>query len=47
VKLFSSRLLLMSLFLLAPDVRRLCHFFILHRSIAGQAFASRFKSRGV
>jgi hypothetical protein len=29
VKLFSSRLLLMSLFLLAPDVRRLCHFFIL------------------
>ena len=46
VKLFSSRLLLMSLFLLAPDVRRLCHFFILHRPIAGQAFAPRFKSRG-
>ena len=45
VKLFSSRLLLMSLFLLAPDGRRLFDFFILHRPMEAQAFTPRFRSR--
>ena len=46
VKLFSSRLLMMSLLLIAPDLKHLCHFFLLHRPIETQAFAPRFGSRG-
>jgi hypothetical protein len=44
VKLFSSRLLLMSLFLLGPDVKRLWSFFILHRSVEERGFVPRFKT---
>jgi hypothetical protein len=33
VKLFSSHLLLMALFLLLPDMRRLFHFFVMHHSL--------------
>lgn len=45
VKLFSSRLLLMSLFLLGPDVKRLWCFFILHRPTEVRCFPPRFKSQ--
>ena len=45
VKLFSSRLLLLSLLLLAPDLKRLWHFFILHQPVEAQVFPPHFKSR--
>ena len=45
VKLFSSRLLLLSLILLAPDLKRLWHFFILHQPVEAQVFPPHFKSR--
>jgi hypothetical protein len=46
VKLFSSRLFLLSLLLLAPDLKRLWHFFILHQPVEAQIFPPHFKSRG-
>jgi hypothetical protein len=49
VKLFSFHLLLMALFLLAPDLQRLCRFFFLDRpvdsSTQGQLFRSRRRNR--
>jgi len=44
VKLFSSRLFLLSLLLLAPDLKRLWHFFILHQPVESQVFPPHFKS---
>ena len=44
VKLFSSRLLLMSLFLLGPNVKRLWSFFILHRPVEARSLVPRFKT---
>jgi len=44
VKLFSSRLFLLSLLLLAPDLKRLWHFFILHQPVEAQVFPPHFKS---
>lgn len=45
VKLFSFHLLLMSLFLLAPDLPRLCRFFFLNRVTENSAQGPLFRSR--
>jgi uncharacterized membrane protein YphA (DoxX/SURF4 family) len=45
VKLFSFHLLLMAVFLLAPDLPRLCRFFFLNRPVGPSANAPLFRSR--
>jgi hypothetical protein len=49
VKLLSFHLLLMALFLLAPDMSRLCRFFVLDRGVdsstQGQLFRSHRRNR--
>ncbi|HTR24211.1 MAG TPA: hypothetical protein VMI10_09505 [Terriglobales bacterium] len=45
VKLFSFNLLLMSLFLLAPDVQRLYDFFLGNRAVAPSAHPELFRAR--
>jgi hypothetical protein len=45
VKLFSFHLILMALFLLAPDFRRLANFFFYNRTVAPGADRNLFKSR--
>jgi hypothetical protein len=45
VKLFSFHLILMSLFLLAPDFKRLANVLLLDRAVASSAHPELFKSR--
>ena len=45
VKLYSSTLLLMSLFILAPEVTRLYHFFFQRKTISLKAHAFTFQTR--
>ncbi|MGC1502206.1 MAG: hypothetical protein WA800_19545, partial [Terriglobales bacterium] len=45
VKLFSFHLILMALFLLAPDCQRLLNFFFRNRAVAPSAHPQLFKSR--
>jgi hypothetical protein len=45
VKLFSFHLLLMSLFLLAPDLPRLCRFFFLNRAAEASSQGPLFRSQ--
>jgi hypothetical protein len=45
VKLLSFHLMLMALFLLAPDVRRLCRFFFLDRPVDSSTRSQLFRSR--
>jgi hypothetical protein len=45
VKLFSLHLILMSLFLLAPDVRRLVNLLVLNRAAAPSTIAPLFRTR--
>jgi len=45
VKLFSFNLILMSLFLIAPDMERLCNFLLRDRAVAPSAHPTLFRSR--
>lgn len=47
VKLYSSMLVLMAVFLLAPDFRRLTGVFITHRIVPPPVFPEMLKSRGM